>query len=223
MIVKICGLSTSETLAAALDAGADMVGFVHYARSPRHVPLVAAPALVADVAGRAPKTLLMVDADDELLNAAIEAFAPDILQLHGAETPARVAAIREKFGRPVMKAIGLGTAADLDKIEAYDAVADMLLFDAQPTDAAAAALPGGNGRAFDWTLLAGRSFARPWLLGGGLTADNVAAAIAATGAPGIDVSSGVESARGVKDIGKIVRFIAAARATERLGSLADSG
>jgi phosphoribosylanthranilate isomerase len=221
MIVKICGLSTSETLAAALDAGADMVGFVHYARSPRHVPLAAAPALVAQVAGRAPKTLLTVDADDDLLSAAIEAFAPDILQLHGAETPARVAAIREKFGRPVMKAIGLATATDLDRISAYEAVADMLLFDAQPADAAA--LPGGNGRAFDWTLLAGRSFARPWLLGGGLTAENVAAAIAATGAPGVDVSSGVESTRGVKDIGKIARFIAAARATEKLGSLAESG
>jgi phosphoribosylanthranilate isomerase len=220
MIVKICGLSTSETLAAALDAGADMVGFVHYARSPRHVSLAAAPALAAQVAGRAPKTLLMVDADDDLLSAAIEAFAPDILQLHGAETPARVAAIREKFGLPVMKAIGLGTAADLDRIGGYETVADMLLFDAQPADAVA--LPGGNGRAFDWTLLAGRSFAKPWLLGGGLTADNVAAAIAATGAPGVDVSSGVESARGVKDIGKIARFIAAARATERLGSLAES-
>jgi phosphoribosylanthranilate isomerase len=221
MIVKICGLSTSETLAAALDAGADMVGFVHYQRSPRHVSLAAAPALVAQVADRAPKTLLTVDADDELLSAALEAFAPDILQLHGAETPARVAAIREKFGRPVMKAIGLATATDLDEISAYEAVADMLLFDAQPADAAA--LPGGNGRAFDWTLLAGRSFARPWLLGGGLTAENVAAAIAATGAPGVDVSSGVESTRGVKDIGKIARFIAAARATEKLGSLAESG
>lgn len=221
MIVKICGLSTSETLAAALDAGADMVGFVHYARSPRHVPLAAAPALVARVAGRAPKTLLTVDADDELLSAAIEAFAPDILQLHGAETPARVASIREKFGRPVMKAIGLDTEADLDTIGTYEAVADMLLFDARPIDAAA--LPGGNGRAFDWKLLAGRSFARPWLLGGGLAAENVAAAIAATGAPGVDVSSGVESARGIKDGDKIRSFIAAARATEKLGSLAESG
>jgi phosphoribosylanthranilate isomerase len=221
MIVKICGLSTSETLAAALDAGADMVGFVHYARSPRHVTLADAPALTAQVEGRAPKTLLTVDADDDLLNAAIEAFAPDILQLHGAETPARVAAIRARFGRPVLKAIGLGTAADLEMIGAYEAVADMLLFDARPADAAS--LPGGNGRAFDWTLLAGRSFARPWLLGGGLTADNVAAAIAATGVLGVDVSSGVESARGIKDIGKIRSFIAAARAAEKLGSLAESG
>jgi phosphoribosylanthranilate isomerase len=221
MIVKICGLSTPETLTAALDAGADVVGFVHYARSPRHVTLEAAPSLVAQVAGRAPKTLLTVDADDELLATAIAVFAPDILQLHGAETPARVATIREKFGRPVMKAIGLGTEADLDTISAYEAVADMLLFDARPTDAAA--LPGGNGRAFDWTLLAGRSFTKPWLLGGGLTAENVAAAIAATGAQGVDVSSGVETARGVKDSGKIARFIAAARATEKLGSLAESG
>jgi len=221
MIVKICGLSTEETLAAALEAGADMVGFVHYPKSPRHVPLATAPALVGRVGGRAKKVLLTVDADDDLLAAAIHAFTPDILQLHGAETPARVAAIRGRFGRPVMKAIGLGTRADLTQIAPYDEVADLLLFDAQPADAAA--LPGGNGRAFDWALLRGQSFAKPWLIGGGLTPANVAAAIAATGAPGVDVSSGVESARGVKDIGKIAGFVAAARAAETLGSLAGSG
>ncbi len=220
LIVKICGLSTPETLAAALDAGADMVGFVHYPKSPRHVPLAAAPGLVGRVGGRAKKVLLTVDADDGLLAAAIEAFAPDILQLHGAETPARVAAIRETFGRPVMKAIGLGAHADLARIGAYETVADLLLFDAQSADAAA--LPGGNGRAFDWALLQGRSFANPWLIGGGLTPGNVADAIAATGAAGVDVSSGVESARGVKDIGRIAHFVAAARAAEKLGSLAES-
>jgi phosphoribosylanthranilate isomerase len=221
LIVKICGLSTPETLQAALAAGADMVGFVHYPKSPRHVPLAAASALAAQVAGRAKKVLLTVDAGDDLLAAAIEAFAPDILQLHGAETPGRVAAIREKFARPVMKAIGLGTDADLAKIGDYEPAADLLLFDAQPADAAA--LPGGNGRAFDWALLSGRAFATPWLIGGGLTPANVVQAIAATGAAGVDVSSGVESARGVKDIGKIASFVAAARATEKLGSLATNG
>jgi phosphoribosylanthranilate isomerase len=221
MIVKICGLSTEETLAAALAAGADMVGFVHYPKSPRHLPLAAAPALVERAGGRAKKVLLTVDADDDLLAAAISAFKPDILQLHGAETPARVAAIRGRFGRPVMKAIGLGTRADLAQIASYEKVADLLLFDAQPADAAA--LPGGNGRAFDWALLRGQAIAKPWLIGGGLTPANVAAAIAATGAQGVDVSSGVESARGVKDIGKIAGFVAAARAAETLGSLAESG
>jgi phosphoribosylanthranilate isomerase len=221
MIVKICGLSTEETLVAALEAGADMVGFVHYPKSPRHLPLAAAPALVGRAGRRAKKVLLTVDADDDLLAAAISAFTPDILQLHGAETPARVAAIRGQFGRPVMKAIGLGTRADLAQIASYEKVADLLLFDAQAIDAAA--LPGGNGRAFDWGLLRGQTFTKPWLIGGGLTPANVASAIAATRALGVDVSSGVESARGVKDIGKIAEFVAAVRSAETLGSLAESG
>jgi phosphoribosylanthranilate isomerase len=221
MIVKICGLSTPETLSAALVAGADMVGFVHFPKSPRHVPLAAAAALAGAVAGRARKVLLTVDAGDDLLAATIAAFEPDILQLHGQEPPARVAALRAKFGRPVMKAIGLASAADLAGIADYEAVADLLLFDAAPGDATA--LPGGNGRAFDWALLRGRRFAKPWLIGGGLTAETVGKAIRATGASGVDVSSGVESARGVKDIGKIASFIAAARAAEKLGSPAESG
>ena len=220
LIVKICGLSTGDALAASLAAGADMVGFVHYPKSPRHVPLAAAPALTQRAGSRAKKVLLTVDADDELLVAAIDAFAPDILQLHGTETPARVAGVWKMFGRPVMKAIALGTSADFVRIAAYEEVADLLLFDALPADAAA--LPGGNGRAFDWALLRGRRFAKPWLIGGGLTPDNVGAAVAATGAPGVDVSSGVESGRGVKDIGKIAGFVAAVRATETLGSLAES-
>lgn len=219
--VKICGLSTPETLAAALAAGADMVGFVHFPKSPRHVPLAAAAALTGAVDGRAKKVLLTVDAGDDLLADAIAAFAPDILQLHGHEPPARVAALRAKFDRPVMKAIGLATAADLATITDYEAVADLLLFDAVPADATA--LPGGNGRPFDWALLRGRHFAKPWLIGGGLTPETVGQAIAATSAAGVDVSSGVESARGVKDIGKIASFIAAARAAEKLGSLAESG
>ncbi len=221
VIVKICGLSTPETLAAALAAGADMVGFVHYPKSPRHVPLAAAAALVGPAGGRARKVLLTVDAGDDLLAEAVAAFQPDILQLHGQEPPARVAALRAKFARPVMKAIGLAVTADLARIADYEAVADLLLFDAPPPDAAS--LPGGNGRAFDWALLRGRRFAKPWLIGGGLSPENVGQAIAATGAPGVDVSSGVESARGVKDIGKIASFVAAVRAAEKLGSLAESG
>lgn len=227
VIVKICGLSTPETLAAALAAGADMVGFVQFPKSPRHVPLAGAAALAGAVGGRARKVLLTVDAGDDLLAEAIAAFEPDILQLHGQEPPARVAALRAKFARPVMKAIGLASAADLARIADYEAVADLLLFDAPPVpglDAGIfASLPGGNGRAFDWALLRGRRFAKPWLIGGGLTPENVGQAIAATGAPGVDVSSGVESARGVKDIGKIASFVAAVRATEKLGSLAESG
>jgi phosphoribosylanthranilate isomerase len=221
MIVKICGLSTPETLAAALAAGADMVGFVHFPKSPRHVPLAVAAALTGAVAGRARKVLLTVDAGDDLLAEAIAAFNPDILQLHGHEPPARVAALRSKFGRPVMKAIGVASAADLAGIGDYETVADLVLFDALPADAKA--LPGGNGQPFDWELLRGRHFARPWLIGGGLTPETVRRAIAATGALGVDVSSGVESARGVKDIGKIASFVAAARAAEKLGSLAESG
>jgi phosphoribosylanthranilate isomerase len=220
VIVKICGLSTPETLAAALAAGADMVGFVHFPKSPRHVPLDAA-ALAGAVGGRAKKVLLTVDADDDLLAEAIAAFAPDILQLHGQEPPARVVALRAKFGRPVMKAIGLANADDLARIADYEAAADLLLFDAPPADMAA--LPGGNGRAFDWALLRGRRFAKPWLIGGGLSPENVRQAMSATGAAGVDVSSGVESARGVKDIGKIASFVAAARAAEKLGSPAESG
>lgn len=220
VIVKICGLSTLETLAAALDAGADMVGFVHFPGSPRHISLAQAAALAARVERRARKVLLTVDAGDDLLAAAVAAVQPDILQFHGRESADRVAAVKQTFGLKVMKAVSLATADDLAVVPAYGSIADYLLFDAA---AAGAALPGGNGQVFDWALLRGRSFAVPWLLGGGLTAKNVAAAIAATGAPGVDVSSGVESARGVKDIGKIAEFITAARATEKLGSLAASG
>jgi phosphoribosylanthranilate isomerase len=227
VVVKICGLSTPETLAAALAAGADMIGFVHFPKSPRHVPVSAAAALAGAVGGRARTVLLTVDAGDDLLAEAVAAFAPDILQLHGREPPARVAALRAKFGRPVMKAIGLAGAEDLARIADYEAAADVLLFDAVPVPGLdpgiAAALPGGNGCAFDWALLHGCRFAKPWLIGGGLTPENVGQAIAATGARGVDVSSGVESARGVKDIGKIASFVAAARAAEKLGSSAESG
>jgi phosphoribosylanthranilate isomerase len=208
--VKICGLTTPAALAAALDCGADMVGFVFFAKSPRHLGLAAAAALGAVCGGRAQKVALTVDADDEALAAIIAALDPDVLQLHGQETPARCAAIRARFGRPVMKAIGVATTADLAAVPAHAAVCDLLLFDAKPPPGAAH--PGGNGLIFDWRVLAGFDPGRPWLLSGGLTPENVGAAIRLTGAPGVDVSSGVESAPGVKDAARIAAFVAAAKA-----------
>lgn len=219
--IKICGLSTPETVEAALAAGADMVGFVRFEKSPRHVSLAAARSLGRQVGGRARKVLLMVDADEHALDAAIEALEPDVLQLHGNETPQRVAALKARFGLPVMKAVAIATPADLAQIAAYEPVADMLLLDSRAADSV---LPGGTGRTFDWTLLNGLNLGKPWLLAGGLDADNVDAALAATHAPGVDVSSGVESAPGVKDVGKISAFLVAARAAaEKLGSAAKSG
>jgi phosphoribosylanthranilate isomerase len=208
-IIKICGLSTTPTLDAALDAGADMVGFVFFDKSPRHVALDQAGALARRARGRAHIAALTVDASDEALRTIIAAAAPDYLQLHGRETAERVAEIARLFGRPVIKAIGVGKAEDLSLIADYADVADRLLFDAKaPKDAR---LPGGNGVAFDWRLLAGLDLRKPYLLSGGLDAENVAEAIAITGARGVDVSSGVESAPGIKDIAKIGAFIAAAR------------
>lgn len=209
-IVKICGLSSAATLDAALEAGADMVGFVFFEPSPRNLSLDEARALGRQVSGRAQKVALTVDADDAQLEAIVGALAPDILQLHGKETPARVDAIRTRFGLPVMKAIGIGSRADLDDAEAYAGVAGTLLFDAKP--APEAVLPGGNGQAFDWSILRGFAADRPWMLSGGLDAANVGAALSATGARGVDVSSGVESAPGVKDIARIAAFISAVRA-----------
>ena len=159
------------------------------------------------------KSCLTVDADDASLAAAIAALDPAFLQLHGAETPERVAAIRAGFGVKVIKAVGIGARADLDQIRRYDDIADMLLFDARP--GADASRPGGNGAGFDWSLLAGVSTKKPWLLAGGLNAGNVAQALRETGAPGVDVSSGVESAPGVKDKGKIAEFVAVVRASRR--------
>jgi phosphoribosylanthranilate isomerase len=207
--VKICGLSTPETLDAALNAGADMVGFVFFPPSPRHLSLARAHELGARVRG-AGKVALTVDADDALLAAVIDALSPDLLQLHGRETPGRVADIRRRFGIPVMKAIGVSSAADLDSVAAYAAVADRILFDAKPPRDSA--IPGGNGLAFDWRLIAGVRLDRPWMLSGGLGPDNVAEAIATAHAPGVDVSSGVETAPGVKDPALIASFIARARA-----------
>jgi len=209
-IVKICGLSTPATLEAALAAGADMVGFVFFAKSPRHIGFDAARALGAQARGRAKVVALSVDADDDLLSLIVEALSPDILQLHGRESPARVKEIGARFGRATMKAIGVAAPEDLAPAAAYDSVADFLLIDAKPPRDAA--LPGGNGLPFDWRLARDFSPRTAWLLSGGLDPANVAEAIALTGARGVDVSSGVESAPGLKDEGKIAAFVAAARA-----------
>jgi phosphoribosylanthranilate isomerase len=208
-IVKICGLKTPETLAAALDAGADMVGFVFFPRSPRHIDLPTAETLGRQAQGRALKVALTVDADDATLAAIIAALNPDLLQLHGHESPTRVAEIRRRFGLPVMKAMGVANAADLDDVEAYAAVSDRLLFDAKPPKDAAH--PGGNGLAFDWSLLTGLDLSIPSMVSGGLDPANVAEALRRTKAQGVDVSSGVETAPGQKDPAKITAFVKAAK------------
>ena len=209
LLVKICGLRTPETLDVALDAGADLVGFVFFAPSPRNVSFDQARALGRRVAERAQKVALSVDAGDPLLAASIEALRPDWLQLHGHESPERVAAIKARFGLPVMKAIPIESASDLARIAAYTGVADRLLFDARPPRDATR--PGGLGRRFDWRLLANLDPGLPFMLSGGLDAGNVAEALAITRAPAVDVSSGVERAPGEKDPEKIRAFIRAAR------------
>ncbi|ACK49127.1 Phosphoribosylanthranilate isomerase [Methylocella silvestris BL2] len=209
-LIKICGLKAPEAVDAAMAAGADMVGFVVFEKSPRHISLQQGQELGARVGPGVAKVLLTVDADDALLAAAIAALGPAYLQLHGKETPERVAAIRANFGLKVIKAIEIENRAGLDRIRIFDEVADMLLFDAKAP--ANAAHPGGNGAPFDWKLLAGQKISRPWLLAGGLHSGNVAEALRASGAHGVDVSSGVESAPGVKDADKIAAFIQAARA-----------
>lgn len=210
--IKICGLSTPETLDAALGAGADMVGMVFFAPSPRHVDLATATALAARARGRAVIVALTVDADDATLAAIVDTARPDMLQLHGKENPERVAAVRVRFGLPVMKAIGIATAADLARLSAYADVADRLLLDAKPPKDAL--LPGGNGVPFDWNLLAGLDLTRPFMLSGGLDPDNVGEAVRRVRPPGIDVSSGVERAPGIKDPARIAAFLRAARAAD---------
>lgn len=207
--VKICGLGTEATLKAALDAGADLVGFVHFPKSPRHLPLGEAGRLSDLARGRAERVVLLVDPDDALVDAAVAAIDPDLVQLHGRESPERVAALRRRTGRSVMKAVGIATAADLARLAAYEAVADRLLLDAKPPPDAA--LPGGNGRAFDWDLLTGVRLPDGTMLSGGLDADNVALALARTGLSAVDVSSGVETRPGEKDPARIRAFVAAAR------------
>ena len=213
-LIKICGLATQAAVDAALMAGADMVGFVFFPPSPRNIDYETARALGARVAGRARKVSLTVDATDDVLAVLIEALQPDLLQLHGRETLARIRDIKAKFGLPVMKAIGVSAAADLAAVDRYAPVVDRILFDAKPPSEATR--PGGNGLAFDWALIANVTTAVPWMLSGGLTPENVAEALRVTRAPGLDVSSGVESAPGVKDTGAIAEFAARARQQARL-------
>ncbi len=217
--IKICGLSTLETLDAALDAGADVVGFVFFEKSPRFVGLDHARALASQARGQASIVALSVDPSDNMLAAIVRAVAPDLLQLHGSESPERVGEIRRIFGIPIIKAIGVAQADDFSRASAYADAADWLLLDAKPPKGAI--LPGGNGAPFDWNLARGFAPAKLWLLSGGLDADNVAQAIALSGARGVDVSSGVESAPGVKDVAKIAAFIQRARAA--FGETAPSG
>jgi phosphoribosylanthranilate isomerase len=217
LLVKICGLSTRETLDAALDAGADMVGFVFFPPSPRHLSLETARELGKRAGRNAVKVALTVDADDAALGNIVEALRPDLLQLHGGETTARLRDIKQTFGLPVMKAMAVETAADLAALPGYAAVADRILFDARPPKGATR--PGGLGAAFDWHVLDNLDLKLPFMVSGGLNADNVAEAARLTRAGGVDVSSGVERAPGVKDVEMIRAFIRAARASQELQEL----
>jgi phosphoribosylanthranilate isomerase len=208
--VKICGLREADHVAAAVNAGAAYVGFNFFAKSPRSLTPAVAAALAVDVPPGVAKVVLVVDADDAELDAIAGAVPLDMLQLHGHETPERVRAIRARYGLPVMKVVGVSDDADLLQIAAYEAVADQILIDAKPPKGAV--LPGGNGVAFDWRLIAGRHWTKPWMLAGGLTAANVAEAVRLTGARQVDVASGVESAPGVKDAAMIAAFVKAAQA-----------
>ncbi len=206
--VKICGLREAAHVDTAARAGAAYVGFVFFPKSPRNVSLPEAAHLAAGVPPGIAKVALTVDADDAALDALLSAVPLDMLQLHGHESPERVAEVRARYGLPVMKAVGVAGEEDLPALDAYGRVADQLLVDAKPSPGAD--LPGGNGLAFDWRLIAGRRWPVPWMLAGGLTADNVTEAVRLTGARQVDVSSGVESAPGVKDPARIADFLTAA-------------
>jgi phosphoribosylanthranilate isomerase len=221
LIVKICGLSTRETLDVALDCGADMVGFVFFPPSPRHLALEVARDLGQAVKGRAIKVALTVDADDATLAGIAEALQPDLLQLHGRESAARLRDVRQKFGLPVMKALAIETAADLAVLPGYASVADRILFDARAPKEATR--PGGLGAAFDWHVLENLDLAVPFMVSGGLNAGNVAEAVRVTRAGGVDVSSGVECTPGRKDAEMIRGFIRAARRVEQDAALAAEG
>lgn len=207
--VKICGLRDAAGIAAAVQAGAAYVGLVFFEKSPRNVTYAQAAALAALVPAGLAKVALVVDAGDAALDALLAQVPVDILQLHGGESVDRVAAIKARYGLPVMKAVGIASAADLPALDVYARVADQILVDAKPPKDAD--LPGGNGLAFDWRLIAGRRWGVPWMLAGGLTPDNVAQAVALTGARQVDVSSGVECAVGVKDAALITAFCNAVR------------
>jgi phosphoribosylanthranilate isomerase len=211
--VKICGLTRAEDAAAVVRINADFAGLVFHPGSPRHLQSEQARVIAERLRDRVRIVVLLVDANDNVIAEAVAATKPDYIQLHGNEPPKRAAEIRVRFGIPVIKAIGIADDSDLDAIRGYEAVADMLLFDSKLSAGSPA---GGRGRAFDWQLLRKRTIAKPWLLAGGLDADNVARAIVASGAPGVDVSSGVESAPGIKDAGAIRAFVEAARTPKAL-------
>lgn len=207
--VKICGLRTAEDVAAVAVAGAGYAGFNFFPKSPRFVTVEQARELALLAPDGLCKVALVVDADDATLDAIVAAVPLDMLQLHGHETPARVAEVKARYGLPVMKVIGVAAEADLAELTDYSLVADQILIDAKaPKDAV---LPGGNGLTFDWRLLVGRKWLKPWMLAGGLNAGNVAEAVRLTGARQVDVASGVESAPGVKDAAKIAEFVRAAQ------------
>ena len=207
--VKICGLSHSEQVLASAEAGASYIGFVFFEKSPRNLTFEAANKLASYAPVGLAKVALVVNADDRFLDTLIESVPLDVLQLHGSETPERTAQIKQRYRLPVMKAVGVATAADLVALEAYMRVSDQVLVDAKPSEEEN--LPGGNGLAFDWDLIVGRRWPVPWMLAGGLTPANVASAVRLTGARQVDVSSGVESLAGVKDPDMIHAFIRAAQ------------
>lgn len=209
--IKICGLTTPETLNAALDAGADFVGAVVFPKSPRHMAPNQAAKLFEQARGRAKIVAVTVDADDALLEQIARTLRPDFIQLHGSETPARAERVRAVTGAGVIKALPIRHGDDFAGADEWDYHADHLMFDAKPPEGSV--LPGGVGHSFDWTLLADRAFRHPWFLAGGLDPDNVGEALRISGAPMVDVSSGVESAPGVKDAGRIAAFIQTARRT----------
>lgn len=214
MRVKICGLRSRGEVAAAAAAGAAYVGLVFFPPSPRHVSLADARWIAGGIPDGLIRVALTVDADDEALSGIIEAAHVDMLQLHGEESPDRVAEVRDRFEVPVMKAVGVATEDDLPRLDAYSEVADQILVDARAVPGAER--PGGNGIAFDWRIIRAQRWRRPWMLAGGLTADNVAEAVRLTGADQLDVSSGVESRPGHKDAGRIAAFVKAALSAERL-------
>lgn len=205
--VKICGLSTPETVAAAIAGGARFVGFVFFPKSPRLVTPERARELGSKVPAGVVRVGVVVDLADEALRAIVESARLDMLQLHGSESPARVAEIRARFGLRVMKAISIAGGDDVERARTYEDVADRLMFDAKPPKDMTQAMPGGNALAFDWQLLGGGRWRKPWTLAGGLTAANVAEAVRASGAQAVDVSSGVETAPGVKSAEKIRAFL----------------
>lgn len=215
--IKICGLKTDDAVAAALDGGASHIGFIFFAKSPRNIDPVEAGRLRKAAIGRAKAVAVTVDADDATLDAIVAAMKPDFLQLHGHETVERVAQVKARFGLPVIKAFALRERDDLDQIKPYDGVADMFLFDAKPPKGSE--LPGGNGVSFDWQLLSALDGQDPYMLSGGLNAANIGAALQATNARGIDISSGVESAPGVKDVSLIKEFFQAVRAAQSVNAV----